>query len=570
MPTADAIGWFKGHFETRLLSAVANTPFSTDFVVAVACQETGYLWNTLRRHLPLDRVLALSVGDTIDFKPPDAGRRAFPRDRAALLAAPSGADMFAIARTALLELSEYVTDYRGAAANPLKFCRGFGIFQYDLQHFTDDATFFLERQWHDFDACLARCLRELAKAQVRARLGGRTTLSDLEQCHVAIAYNRGSFASARGLAQGYRSGGRYYGEWIAHFLRLAQATPAAETGRVLAPTATGRTVLPPPTPPSASGRTWRVDVQTEPLRLRSRPIIPANPTSNVIARLPDGQVVRAVDDRAVDDFLEIETTLAGALLRGWVSTRYLIPAPGPDLSAVAQPAAPSERPDIAPVSAPRRPGRVTRRQDPADAHSLDEPGQPGRRGRTPAELCDELHAIIAWLDVEAPAHARYQPRDGHTFCNVYAHDYCHLAGVYLPRVWWTGASLAALGRGEAVVPRVGVTVEEQRANALFGWLRDFGLDYGWRRTGTLGKLQDAANQGAVALILARRQHEGPPGHVSVVAPESPRFPARRDARGEVTAPVQSQAGARNLRLSTAPGAWWRNARFAENAFWIHP
>ena len=59
-----------------------------------------------------------------------------------------------------------------------------------------------------------------------------------------------------------------------------------------------------------------------------------------------------------------------------------------------------------------------------------------------------------------------------------------------------------------------------RANDLFRWLRDFGLRFGWRQTGTLTKLQQAANQGAIGLIVARRKEEGEPGHIVVVVPET--------------------------------------------------
>lgn len=44
-----------------------------------------------------------------------------------------------------------------------------------------------------------------------------------------------------------------------------------------------------------------------------------------------------------------------------------------------------------------------------------------------------------------------------------------------------------------------------RANNLFLWLHDFGASLGWRETGTLRKLQEAANQGAIGPIVARRK-----------------------------------------------------------------
>lgn len=253
-----------------------------------------------------------------------------------------------------------------------------------------------------------------------------------------------------------------------------------------------------------------MEVQTHPLRMRSTPEIPTNSTANVIARLPAGLLVRAVTGEHRGGFLEVETSLRGAHHRGWVSVEHLAEVPGAEAVPIATPAPAQAKPPIPAAHAPRGSTLITRRRDPATAHSLNEPDQPKRGGRTPAELCDDLHALITWLDVENPKHARYRQAQGLTYCNLYAHDYCHLAGVYLPRVWWTPSALLRLARGESVDPRLAQTLEEQCANSLFGWLRDFGLDFGWRQTGTLTKLQDSANQGAECLIVARRHSDGPP------------------------------------------------------------
>jgi len=42
------------------------------------------------------------------------------------------------------------------------------------------------------------------------------------------------------------------------------------------------------------------------------------------------------------------------------------------------------------------------------------------------------------------------------------------------------------------------------------------------------------------------------------------------ATGEVIAPLQSQAGARNFRFGTGAANWWNGEQFAESAFWLHP
>jgi len=104
---------------------------------------------------------------------------------------------------------------------------------------------------------------------------------------------------------------------------------------------------------------------------------------------------------------------------------------------------------------------------------------------------------------------------------------------------------------------------------LFAWLRDFGLNFGWRSTGTLTKLQTEVNQGAVGVIVARRKEGKRPGHIAVVVPETLDNSAKRNSVGDVVVPLQSQAGATNFRRGTGQKDWWRGEQFAEFAFWLH-
>jgi len=321
-----------------------------------------------------------------------------------------------------------------------------------------------------------------------------------------------------------------------------------------------------PTPVEATGKVFEVDVRLTPLNLRDQP----SKTDGVIkAKLPDGHLVQAVSNKKVDGFLEVETSLLGAHFRGFVSADFLKPASGVEAVPVHTPAAAATGP-LPPVTMPRKAGTVTRRVDLADAHTLNEPGQPaGRGGTTPDGLRAGLFAVVDWLAVDKAANRRYQPRGGSTFCNIYAHDFCHLAGVYLPRVWWSQAAVEKLAQGQDVRPLLNSTIDEQRANDLFRWLRDFGLRFGWRQTGELAKLQQDVNLGAVGLVVARRKDEGRPGHITVVVPEADDQTARRNAEGVVVAPVQSQAGAVNFRRSTGKARWWLGDQFAEHAFWMH-
>lgn len=326
--------------------------------------------------------------------------------------------------------------------------------------------------------------------------------------------------------------------------------------------------LPPPTPVAATGASFLVDTKESPLRVRSQPRISELPHQNVIAHLPDGHPVRAIDGKVENGFIEIETSLFGAHLTGFVAAEFLRATDEPlQILALTPQDAPAKG-DVPAAHMPDKPAAV-RRKDRATAHSLKEADQPSRSGPGQAKLIRELNEIIDWLNVDLAAHARYRPRDGLTFCNIYAHDFCHLAGAYLPRVWWTESALLNIAKGNTPPALIGNTLREMRANDLFRWLRDFGLTFGWRQTGTLDKLQTAANAGGIGMIVARRTHDGKPGHIVVVVPESNGAQARRDPKGNIVSPLQSQAGAVNFKRSTPQKAWWKGAQFAESAFWIH-
>ena len=223
MALIDDMRWFKETFQRPIAAVTAGTPFSLDLLTALAVQETGGIWQLLRKKVGVDELLELCVGDSLDD---DKGRRAFPKNKAALLAVPRGNEMFAIAHDALVRMAVHIKGYQAAAKNPNKFCRGYGIFQCDLQFFKTDPEYFLERRWRHFDIASSRCVQELRAAQSRIGLARRSTLTDQEQVHVAIAYNCGKFDPSKGLKQGYKSAdGRFYGENIFDYLRLAQSVP---------------------------------------------------------------------------------------------------------------------------------------------------------------------------------------------------------------------------------------------------------------------------------------------------------------------------------------------------------
>ena len=520
MTTREAIQWFKQTFHEKLQLASNNTPYSIDMLCAIAYQETGSIWTNMIGKLSLDEIAQLSVGDTLDTP----NRSAFPKNKQALLNAPRGAEMFAIARDHLVKMAKFVKGYNGAVANPNKFCHGFGIFQYDLQHFLNDPDYFLQQKWSDLDACFAHCITELNQAKARQGWKSKTSLTDDEKVFVAIAYNRGSAILSKGFKQGFKSpDGKFYGENIFDYMRLSQSI-AINTDRaaeVTSPTAFAP--LPPPTPVLSNKKIYRVKVTSSQLNLRSEPKVPKiSPNSNIKASLPNGHLVSWLSGKATDDWFEVETSLHGAFFRGFASKEFLeLVKDNTEGITVTTPAVTSPLTGIVEVFMPRSAGTITKRTAPANALSLNEPGQPQRNSAdAPADLKKSLQSIIEWLNVDKPTHKRYQPTSTSTFCNIYAHDFCFLSGIYLPRVWWTQSAIAKLVTNETVQPLLGNTIEEIRANNLFRWLRDFGERFGWRQTGDLTKLQNAANIGGIGLIIARRKEDGRSGHVVIVVPET--------------------------------------------------
>lgn len=217
--------WLKQNFGAKIDAAVAGTPFSRNMICAIAMQETSYIWRRVIDTKTVAEVLALCVGDTIDAP----GRSAFPRTRAELEAVSEGPQMFKVARKALEAIAEIDAGYKKALKNPNKFCRGYGMFQYDLQFFKDskeNRDYFLKRKWAKFDGTLEKCISELKVKLKKVYGAGKATLNHDESVYVAIAYNKGSADTSKGFKQGHKdSGGKFYGEYIDEFLTLAEKIP---------------------------------------------------------------------------------------------------------------------------------------------------------------------------------------------------------------------------------------------------------------------------------------------------------------------------------------------------------
>jgi hypothetical protein len=253
---------------------------------------------------------------------------------------------------------------------------------------------------------------------------------------------------------------------------------------------------------------------------------------------------------------EVSTTLDGANVAGFVESNFLTPD-----AAFTPPVAISSISSVHLFSK----YRVTRADKALGAFPLNEPAQPTRNSTdTPATKAQQLTAIIKWLDVERKA--RYSPTSQYTYCNVYTYDYCYLARVYLPRVWWMSSVLDTLRRGSPVSPIYGRTVGELNANSLFNWLREYGPAFGWNRSFDLTELQNAANNGQVVIVCGQNKIPNRSGHICPIVPETATAKALRSDT-TVIKPLQSQAGRINRQYMTQ--LWWTDGTYRDWAFWIN-
>ena len=317
MASNQDIAWFKDNYGKAIEKGVKGTPFTVDMLTAIACQETGSIWGVLRKKdLTPEQIAELCVGDTLDDT---KGRRAFPKNKAALLAHPRGADMFKVGNDALKAMSKVIPGFSGAAANPNKFCHGYGVFQYDIQFFKQDPDYFLERKWAKFEGTLAKAVEELKNAAKRARLGSKTSLTDMEMAMIAIAYNTGGFNAAKGLKQGHKGpDGKFYGENFFDFLTRAHRI-AGEGGAGGGSGGGGAAAR-----PLAKDEDAIVTTGGNALLLRSAPKVEAG---NVKAKLPNGHKVKVLELPGEDGFAEVRTKIDGDTKRGFAAAKFLKRAP---------------------------------------------------------------------------------------------------------------------------------------------------------------------------------------------------------------------------------------------------
>jgi hypothetical protein len=148
------ITWMKENFSKEMKKATDGTPFSIDTLCGIACQETAYVWMSWIGKKTAAEILGLCVFDASgDY--PGTKRSAFPKNTAAFKAA-YGAELTDM----LISEANRSRKQRGLGAAQWVY-KGYGIYQYDLQHIVTDKSFFTAKKWYSYDECLKKVMSEL-------------------------------------------------------------------------------------------------------------------------------------------------------------------------------------------------------------------------------------------------------------------------------------------------------------------------------------------------------------------------------------------------------------------------
>ncbi len=298
------------------------------------------------------------------------------------------------------------------------------------------------------------------------------------------------------------------------------------------------------------------------LNLRSTPR--SSSRSNIVAVLNQGDIVEEIQsDDSTEKWIKIKTKINDKEVEGFLFKFFLVPFQNHnEVAEVVR--------EVSAVHMKQNWDRITRENRSGRAYPIGEADRPSMDMTSIEKRNESIHKIIDYLDVEVSE--RYEPGNNKTFCNIYAYDYCYLAGAYIPRVWWKAANLCQLFRKKEVKVAYGETIEELNANRLHDWLVEFGKDFGWVREFDLDVVQTAANKGKVVLITAKRKELNRSGHICMIAPEDAINKSERDENAKVTLPLQTQAGAKNRKYFTHFGngsKWWTHSKYRDFGFWVH-
>lgn len=223
----------KSHYKDAMTEAVSGTTFSIDHICGIACQETAFLWVNWIDDMSPDEVLGRCIGDASgDY--PGTHRNPFPKNTAAFRL-KYGEDLTAM----LIDEANKTRAVRGM--NPREWVyKGYGIYQYDLQHIMTDEDFFSGRGWYHYAQCIAKVMSEL-----------KSKFAIHKEIWKTIKSYNGSGEKATQYANNVLQFTQYSSEVTVHAAPPPSVSPPASTDATAAPPATTSPATAPPAAPSA-------------------------------------------------------------------------------------------------------------------------------------------------------------------------------------------------------------------------------------------------------------------------------------------------------------------------------
>ena len=298
----------------------------------------------------------------------------------------------------------------------------------------------------------------------------------------------------------------------------------------------------------------RYKVNVPYLNLRSTPVSGSN--TNKVAVLHGGQFLIKLDDSPNPDYWKVQTKMDGHTLVGYTMHQHIKKVAEHETIVHSS---------IVPVHMQEGRSDIKRNRAGGRAYPLGEANMPRRKSASANDQKAELAKIITYLGVES--NARYQRTSSSTYCNIYAYDYSYLAGVFLPRVWWNTKAILDLTAGKNVEAQYNKTVMELSANRLYDWFTEFSDDFGWKRVFDYTALQEVVNRGGVGTIVAKHINPQRSGHITMVVPENGAHVAKRAPNGDISVPLQSQAGASNRAYFNY--SWEKKNHYSGFGYWVH-
>ena len=152
--------WLVENFGAKMKTAVNGKAYGVKHLCAIVCQETAYKWVPWIGKQTVSTIVERAVFDA-SGDAPNAPRSAFPKKTADFRA--KYGDSFT---GMLIEEANKTRRIQSYSDKPWVY-KGYGLFQFDLQHVDKHEGFFRNKQWYSFDTCLAKVIAELDEKKVK-------------------------------------------------------------------------------------------------------------------------------------------------------------------------------------------------------------------------------------------------------------------------------------------------------------------------------------------------------------------------------------------------------------------